>query len=266
MNDNILKLSPIGHLYCDEKYNYDTPRQSVLADNKGVIKLNPNCNYEQALADLEGFERIWVLYLFHRNSGWKPKVSPPRTPENKKIGLFATRSPHRPNSIGLSCVILENVVGLNVYIRNFDLLDETPILDIKPYIPYCDSFPESKTGWLEKLNSDEYLIESTGLAKKQILWIKSNTGLDLQKFIKIHLSVEPLNNKRKRVFKLDKNSYIYAYRTWRVHFFIDESSKAIRLLKISSGYTSDDLCKINQDKYGDKEYHRNFILEFESIC
>ena len=262
MNNEFLNFVPIGYLYCDEKYNYDTPRQSVLADNKGIIKLNPNCNYEQAICDLEGFDRIWLLYTFHKNTGWKPKVTPPRTPENKRISLFATRSPHRPNPIGLSCVVLEKIEGLNIFIRNFDLLNETPILDIKPYIPYCDSFPDSRTGWLETLNTAEYMIELTDMAKDQMLWINNETGLDLYKFTKIHLSIEPLNNKRKRIIKLSKNSYIYAYRTWRMHFLIDEDKKAVMILKICSGYTNDDLYKTAQDKYSDKEYHKNFILKF----
>jgi tRNA-Thr(GGU) m(6)t(6)A37 methyltransferase TsaA len=105
--------------------------------------LERNRNFEQALKDLEGFERIWVIYLFHLNDSWKPMVTPPRN-KGKKVGVFASRSPHRPNGIGLSCVTLNRIEGLNIYISNSDILDGSPVLDIKPYLPWSDSFPDSK--------------------------------------------------------------------------------------------------------------------------
>ena len=145
MKDSLI-LIPIGHIHCGQKYRYDAPRQGTLGgDNLGVIKLEHGFNYEQAVKDLVGFDHIWLIYLFHHNKTWKPKVLTPRSLNNKKISLFATRSPHRPNPIGLSCVELVKISGLELFIRNFDLLDGTPILDIKPYIPYCDSFKNSAT-------------------------------------------------------------------------------------------------------------------------
>ena len=121
------------------------------------IEFLPGNNFEQALDDIEGMERLWLIYLFHRNQGWKPKVMPPRG--DKKRGLFATRSPHRPNSIGMSCVRLESREGRKLWVSEYDLLDRTPILDVKPYLPYADSFPDAKTGWLEGLEDDEFEIE-----------------------------------------------------------------------------------------------------------
>ena len=159
---------PIGYLDCEQKYRYEAPRQSILAGgNLGVVCLNSGCNFEQALPDLIGFDRVWLIYQFHQNRDWKPKVVPPRSPENRKVGLFATRSPHRPNPLGLSCVELVKIDGLDVFIRNFDLLNGTPIFDIKPYIPYCDSFENSAVGWLEQVDkADEWKVDASSTAKK----------------------------------------------------------------------------------------------------
>ena len=145
-----ITLNPIGFLQSDLKQRYETPRQGVLAkESKAVIILNANENFEQAVKDLEGFERIWVIYQFHLNKNWKPLVTPPRHTRSK-VGVFATRAPYRPNHIGLSCVKLDKVDGLKIHISESDILDGSPILDIKPYLPYSDSFPDVKTGWVKK--------------------------------------------------------------------------------------------------------------------
>ncbi|CAM9512431.1 unnamed protein product, partial [Ectocarpus sp. 8 AP-2014] len=110
---------------------------------------------EEALHDLSGFDMIWVLTHMHLNKGWNPKVRPPRLPEERK-GLFSTRSPHRPNAIALSSLRVGRVDAANgvIYVHGLDLLDGTPVLDIKPYIGYCDAFPNVKAGWLDALGSD----------------------------------------------------------------------------------------------------------------
>ena len=104
----------------------------------------------EALRDLEGFQRIWVVFAFHRSEGWKPLVRPPRG--RAKRGVFATRSPHRPNAIGLSCVELVAVEGRRLTLRGVDLLDGTPVLDIKPYVPYADAFPGARAGWIDQVD------------------------------------------------------------------------------------------------------------------
>ena len=104
-------------------------------------------NFDQALADLEGFSHIWVIYWMHLNQGWNPTVVPPRGPKTRR-GLFATRAPHRPNSIGLSAVRLKKIEGRTLYVEGHDMLDATPVLDIKPYIPFTDAHPDATSGWL----------------------------------------------------------------------------------------------------------------------
>ena len=108
----------------------------------------PGKNYEHALLDLDGWEYIWVLFWFDRNSGWRPKVLPPRSRSGRK-GVFATRSPHRPNPLGLSAVRLERVEGLTLHVRDVDMLDGTPVFDIKPYVAYTDAIGAARSGWLD---------------------------------------------------------------------------------------------------------------------
>ena len=267
-----IEFSEIGIFNCDEKYRYETPRQGVYASNNhGYILLNKHKNFETALADLKGFDRIWILYHFHLNSTWKPVVSPPvASSEKKRISLFATRSPHRPNQIGMSCVELVKIEGLKIFVKNFDLLNGSPILDIKPYIPASDSFPNSSTGWLPKGITDEekYTCKFDELALKQMNWIFKESGLNLQEFALLQLEYQPLNKKRKRITEIDKenrNKFQLSCRTWRICFRIDEVKKNIFITSIISGYKKEELKIDTEDKYEDKDYHRGFISKnFES--
>ena len=119
---------------------------------KGRVEFDPDCIPQKALRDLEGFDRVWILTYLHLNPKWGPLVRPPRG--NKRRGVFATRSPHHPNSIGLSAVEVVAVEGHTLHVRGLDLIDGTPVLDVKPYVPYCDAFPESAAGWVDEVNSE----------------------------------------------------------------------------------------------------------------
>ena len=115
---------------------------------------------DAAFGDLAGFERIWLLFAFHRSEGWKPEVRPPRG--GGKRGVLATRSPHRPNPIGLSAVELVAVEARRLRVRGMDLLDGTPILDIKPYVPYADAFPASRAGWIDRIDAAQGIRSAPG--------------------------------------------------------------------------------------------------------
>jgi tRNA-Thr(GGU) m(6)t(6)A37 methyltransferase TsaA len=108
---------------------------------------------EQSVQDLAGFERVWLIFSFHLSEGWKSMVKPPRG--GPRRGVLATRSPHRPNSIGLSAVELLSVEGRTLQLRGVDLLDGTPVLDIKPYVPYADAFPDANAGWIDELDAQQ---------------------------------------------------------------------------------------------------------------
>ncbi|MBM3208575.1 MAG: tRNA (N6-threonylcarbamoyladenosine(37)-N6)-methyltransferase TrmO, partial [Chlamydiae bacterium] len=161
-----ISIDSIGVYHRPAARKYELSRQP---DHKslslGRIELFPKKNFEQALEGLSEFDRIWVVFSFDKSVGWNPKVRPPRG--KKKIGLFATRSPHRPSSIGMSCVQLKGVSGRFLDVQGADLLDNTPILDIKPYIPYCDSFPDAKAGWVDSIMDSNYELRWSSLAIEQ---------------------------------------------------------------------------------------------------
>jgi tRNA-Thr(GGU) m(6)t(6)A37 methyltransferase TsaA len=227
------EITPIGTLHCDEWYRFETPRQGVFAENRGYIELDGD-PYAEAAADLNGFDRIWVVFVFHLNQTWNTKVTPPVAPPGRKIGVLATRSPHRPNRIGISCVELEKVEGNRVYIRNFDLLDKTPVIDIKPYIPAADAFPEAATGWLAEAEANRYTVEFSPEAQKQCEEFIANGGPDLLNFCRVQLSYAPLDVSRKKLKQLAPDHWQILCRTRVIDFTIDKNSKLIRVTGISS--------------------------------
>ncbi len=261
-----ISLTPIGFLSSDKKERYESPRQGIHAKNNvGIINLTPQRNFEQAVQDLDGFDRIWLIYGFHLNDWWKPLVSPPRFRE-RKIGLFATRSPFRPNQIGMSCVKVVKVDKLKIYISEFDLLDKTPIYDIKPYIPYCDSFPDSSTGWLVP-NNDLYEVEMNKLSKDKSDWLNDNFKFNIENYAKVQLQVDPDNDERRRVIKTDrifneKTVYTLNFRTWKLDYIIDTENKKVYTIDIYSFYSDEDLLEETLDKKGDKNNHRLFKARF----
>jgi tRNA-Thr(GGU) m(6)t(6)A37 methyltransferase TsaA len=257
----------IGCFHCSKVNPYEAARQgsvdttSVSEANEGFIELLPGKNFEQALDQLEKFSHLWIVFDFHLNKNWKPKVLPPRGSQNK-VGVFATRSPHRPNSIGMSAVKLIKVEGLKIFVQNFDLLDQTPILDIKPYLAYADSIPEANQGWIE---SQSFQIEWGEKAREQIAFLKSHGLSELSGFIQNQLSEDPLNHKKKRVqaSPLEPDIYILAYRTWRIAFHVLEQTSIID--EIYSGYSRLEL-ESDVDTYNDKNLHRLFIQNFNRTC
>ena len=126
-----LTCTPIGFIRTPFADRHAAPRQAALEQVAARIELIASADFEHALSDLERWSHIWVLYWFHENADWRPKVTPPRSSE--KRGVFATRAPHRPNPIGLSAVSLERVEGCTLHIRGADMIDGTPVLDIKPW-------------------------------------------------------------------------------------------------------------------------------------
>lgn len=156
----VVTLHPIGVVRSPYRQRHGTPRQPGFQSDRehgtgaGTVELFPHRVAEAALDDLDGFERVWLISLFHLNgSRVRPRVRPPRGGPLR--GVLATRSPHRPNGLGLSAVRLVGVRGLVLDVEDLDLIDGTPILDVKPYVPDFDAFPEASRGWLDGLRADD---------------------------------------------------------------------------------------------------------------
>lgn len=150
-----LNMNIIARIDTDFPTKFGIPRQSgVVEQLQGRIVFSPEYRNPDALRGIEGFSHLWLIWQFSEavREHWSPTVRPPRLGGNTRVGVFATRSPFRPNAIGLSCVKLDRVDlhtpdGPVIYVSGVDLMDGTPILDIKPYIPYADSHPEAKEGF-----------------------------------------------------------------------------------------------------------------------
>jgi len=247
---------PIGQFHSDAKYPYDVPRQGVVAESStGIIRLNPDSRFEEALSDLDGFDIIWVLFLFHRNHQWHPMVRPPRH-VSRKVGLFATRSPYRPNPIGISAVRLLKREGLALWISHHDLLDGTPILDIKPYLPYADAFPEASAGWTAEEEGRECQVLFSPLAQEQLSWLENHGVPCIRPFLLTQLGYDPLNPNRHRLVRTESGERAIAYRTWRAVFQMTADDTAT-VTSIFSAYTSEEL-RSGDDPYADKQVHREF--------
>ena len=256
MNNSIYNFNAIGILRGGGEFPQQAPRQGVFARNEGFIELFPHCNYEQALEDLTGFERVWLLFVFDRNNNWKPKVHPPYGID-RKVGVFASRSPYRPNPIGLSAVELVKIEGLRLFIRNFDLLEGTPILDIKPYIPEADAFPDSKAGWRDEVPPvPELVIAPEAEEKMKRLHVLG--GPDLADVARIQLTLQSGDPAHQRITGTPGGEQLFAYRTWRISFVKEEGK--VTVLKVASGYTPQELSN-TADPYGDKALHRCFLSD-----
>lgn len=147
--------APIGIMRTCFKEKFGVPRQSMLAPSaRGVLKLGPDPRFKEAVRELETFSHIWILFKFDRQPGdeWRARIEPPRADGPRTVGVFASRSPRRPNPIGMSAVKLERIDlhaagGVEIHVSGVDLLDGTPVLDVKPYLPYADSIPDASSGW-----------------------------------------------------------------------------------------------------------------------
>ncbi len=142
-----LRLRPIGVIHSPFEQPRGTPIQSALADG-AVGSVTVFEDFHEGLKDLEGFERIWLLYWFHCALEGRLLVTPFLDTEQR--GVFATRSPARPNALGLSCVRLIRIEGNTLHVSDIDVIDGTPLLDIKPYVPRFDHFDVTRAGWFDR--------------------------------------------------------------------------------------------------------------------
>ncbi len=157
----------IGHIHTDFSSKFGIPRQSGLVPElKGIITFEPEFCNPQAFRGLEEFSHIWILWKFSKSEKehWSATVKPPRLGGKKRMGVFATRSPYRPNDIGLSSVKLEKIsfdekLGPMLYVAGADILDGTPIYDIKPYIAYTDSHPDAAEGFAGTVKEKELQVD-----------------------------------------------------------------------------------------------------------
>jgi tRNA-Thr(GGU) m(6)t(6)A37 methyltransferase TsaA len=190
-------LEPIAIIHTPFKEKFVTPRQPGLTPSvRARIDFDPAFATPEGVRGLAGFSHLWLIFLFHHNwqKGWKPTVRPPRLGGNLRVGVYASRSPFRPNPIGLSAVKLLSIntdKGLvSLEVQGADLIDGTPLLDIKPYIPYADSIHDATGGFAEEAPGPNLQIEFAAIAQKQLVLYQHNSP-ELETLIKETLCLDP---------------------------------------------------------------------------
>ena len=189
-----MQLTPIGTLESCYRDKFGTPRQPGLSPEAwSKLKIRADLQPTQALEGLEKFSHVWLIFEFHQNktARYHAKVHPPRL-GGESMGVFATRSPHRPNPLGLSLVELVKIEGDCLFFAGADLVDGTPIFDIKPYIPEIEAKPEAKTGWLGRASKTSIAVEF--LPETEIIlrdWQAGHPDKKLRQIIEDTLKLDP---------------------------------------------------------------------------
>jgi tRNA (adenine37-N6)-methyltransferase len=257
-----LTLRPIGYARTANRLKYDAPSQPVRESSEvNRIELLPGKQFELALQDLEGFDKIWLLWWFDRNKDWRPRVMPPRGPA-KRRGVFATRSPHRPNPIGLTCVSLLKLDGCVLEVGPLDLVDGTPILDIKPYLRTVDCYPGSHLGWIESVEADEeaepvYEIVLSQEAEAQLTWLRTNWGIDFTERAFRILQRDPSPHRTRRTLKMGESRYRIGCGPWRMFYRIE--ARRVVIEEVGSGYSNERLTSVGHEKIPDLEAQLDFV-------
>ncbi len=224
-----MNIKPIAYIKTDFKEKFGIPRQSGIIENiTGEIIFEKEFRNPQSLRGIEEYSHLWLIFDFslnHRNE-WSPTVRPPRLGGNKRVGVFATRSPFRPNNLGLSCVKLEDIKedknkGNILIVSGVDLLDNTPIYDIKPYIPYCDC-KMSATGSF----SEEFKDYKINVFYEQNIF--DNIESDIKENIIKIIEQNPIP-----AYKNDKKEYKFLFSNYEISFEIyNEKANILNIEKI----------------------------------
>jgi tRNA-Thr(GGU) m(6)t(6)A37 methyltransferase TsaA len=238
-----LTVVPIGVIRSPFPDRASAPRQPASSNGAaGRIELTADGRFEYALADLETFSHVWVLFWFHLNEGWKSKVFPPRS--SRRRGVFATRSPYRPNPIGMSVFRLERVEGLTLHVSNVDVIDGTPVLDIKPYVPYTDAVSGANHGWLGEEFAqnggatpvdpgEAHEVQFEEVATAQMDFLRDHHGIELRARIRDVLALGASPHPYRRIRKAE-HGFVLAVQEWRVVFRVD--GRVVTVERVFSGY------------------------------
>ena len=226
-------MEPIGHLESCFKDKFGTPRQPGLVKSSWArLKIRADLQPEQALQGLEGFSHVWLIWVFHQNktARYHAKVHPPRL-QGQSIGLFATRTPHRPNPLGLSLVQLISVDKDGITVAGADLVDGTPILDIKPYLPEVEAIADAKTGWVGEVQKADIQVEFAPEAEEVMQkWEASFPERDLRGLVTETLKLDP-RPVVYRGYEASESPYreTHAVRLYNgdVHFRFESSTRVI---------------------------------------
>lgn len=231
-----MNLSPIAYIKSPYKQKFAIPRQpNLVKEAKGEIIFEKDFSDPNCLRDIDQFSHLWLIFVFHetQEKGWSPTVQPPRLGGKESIGVFATRSTFRPNPLGMS--VVENLgwehsgSSLVLKVGGLDLLDGTPILDIKPYLPYADALPDAKAGFAESVPGSQYEIVFNDEAEQELNKFQQDYP-ELKAFISSVLQQDPRPAWRKK--DIDEKRYGMTLYDLNIKWQIQENQ--IHVISINS--------------------------------
>jgi tRNA-Thr(GGU) m(6)t(6)A37 methyltransferase TsaA len=247
--DDPILVRPIGTIRCAFTEKREAPRQGTSGGGLATLELLPGLAH--AVEDLDGFDRVWLIFWFHLVRNYSPKVLPPRS--TKRRGVLATRSPHRPNPIGLTAARLLGREGCLLHLGEVDLIDGTPVLDVKPYLAYADAFPQARAGWLEEEGGsaggsggaggggrdpiEPWAVGFGPEAERGLAWLAAR-GVELREGFARQLALGPHPHPYRRIRRVGGALQV-AVKEWRARFTVE--GRAICVERILSGYRRQEL-------------------------
>jgi tRNA-Thr(GGU) m(6)t(6)A37 methyltransferase TsaA len=236
--------SPIGYMKTCFTEKFGVPRQSLMvSEARAILKLNPDPSYRVALNHLEKFTHVWVIFVFHQHlkKSWRPTIRPPRLDGPRRVGVFASRSPHRPNPIGMSALKLDRIDldapdGIELHFSGSDIMDGTPVLDIKPYLPFTDRIADAGSGWADS-EIIKYPVSFSDESLQSIRSVSHDPTLDLRKLIEQLLEWDPRPTSQRRAMPIQdpKNTGMkFAFRILDFDIHWEIQNQAIHINELRS--------------------------------
>lgn len=227
-------MKPIGEIRCQFKEKFGTPRQSnSISSSKGILEFFSPYDRPEYFDGLENVSHLWVLGLFDKVRSHTPKVRPPRLGGNRKLGVFATRSPFRPNPISLSVFKIEEIKtgpSVRIHVSGIDLMDGTPIFDIKPFHPQADSPENPSGGWIDDL--DDFTFEAVEWCPLVLDFLKReapDTWIELEKLITEIIAADP---RPAYVKESDQKKFTFLFDRFDMEFQVFENKALVTSIKI----------------------------------
>lgn len=266
MSDS-LTLHPIGFIRAAKPLKFHAAHQPREDEpERNALELVPGHDYGLALRDLEGFSRVWLLSWFHRNTEWRPLVLPPRGPKQRR-GVFATRSPHRPNPLGLTAVELIAVEKERLILGPCDLIDGTPVFDLKPYIAAYDAFPDAIGGWTAQVDAalaepPRFTVALTPLAEAQAEWLAAQWSIDFRPRMLAALARDPSAHRTRRIRKRHDGRMEIGCGAWRGYFVV--AGEQVRIEQLDAAFPAHWLTDAERTRVPDKAAQQAFLERWPS--
>lgn len=267
--DDTLSLDPIGFIRTPQRQKFHARHQpDEGAPERCVLELVRGRDYELGLRDLAGFSRVWLVWWFHRNTTWRPLVLPPRGPKQRR-GVFATRSPHRPNPLGLSAVelIAVDAAHCRLELGPCDLVDGTPVFDIKPYLPAYDAFPEAVGGWTMAIDTamaaaPTHTVALSPLALEQAEWLAAEWGIDFRPRMLALLARDPTPHRTRRIRRRHDGRLEIGCGAWRGYFEVVE--ERVDVAALDAAFPTHWIEDAQRTRLPDRDAQRAFLQRWPS--